>query len=130
MSYAIRQRLQQIRDRVNRCSPWPWRREGSTVVAPLDWDFYGGDLVAESVEGRNADLIERAPEDIAFLCALVSALLDDRHRLDFLLDEQWVCRTRDEVDRLMAGRDGEQRRRLSIVPADYEIVDETTAGAA
>lgn len=136
-AYFIRQRVKEIRRRLDLATRWPWRASGSTVIAPAtlpssmpgaDWQYYGGNLIAESVDGLNAALIERAPEDLAFLSALVLELLEDRHRLDFLIDERFACDSREQVDQLMARKD--QCGPLSIVPADYPIVEETKVGAA
>ncbi|HET8777929.1 MAG TPA: hypothetical protein VFN76_09750 [Candidatus Limnocylindria bacterium] len=140
MSKSLDDRLGEIEGRLVLATAWPWRDERGWVIAPAvraaeshtaegpdgpgSWEFYGGELVCESIERADAHLVANAPSDLAFLIDVVRMLTADRRRLEFLLDERYACSTRDEVDALM--KDPTTARALRLAD-DYEIVDRPAA---
>lgn len=117
MPEALRTRLVDVNARLGRITAWPWAADGSHVVAPpvrvsiprpgmeglhVDggllsrWDalddieYYGGELICESVSRENADLIAHAPSDLALLADATLLLLRDRDRLRHLMHKYQI----------------------------------------
>ena len=110
---ALRTRLVDVNARLGRITTWPWQSIGGGVVAPTvrvslprpgmaglypferhllgradaldDIEYYGGELVCESCQRADADLIANAPADLALLADATLLLLRDRDRLEYLM---------------------------------------------
>lgn len=109
---VLRQRLIDADARLGRIGAWPWQSEGSCVIAPAtraatrslrpddyidDLEYYGGDLVCESVLRERADFIAHAPSDMALFVDVITHLIRERDRVRHLM---WAhgYRSRTEID--------------------------------
>lgn len=98
---VLRQRLIDADARLARIGSYPWQSEGSCVIAPAsrrmtwpgartndyldDLEYYGGDLVCESVTRERADFIAHAPADLSLFVDVVTHLIRERDRLRHLM---------------------------------------------
>lgn len=117
---VLRTRLIEADARLGRIGAWPWKSEGGCVIAPAtraasqgaraedyidDLEYYGGDLVCESVTRARADFIAHAPADMALFVDVITHLIRERDRVRHLM---WAhgYRSRAEIDADITSRGG------------------------